>query len=85
MTVIQMNIFITYFYYLFEFNTSKLLTWGQVLPPFLSSNKKSFEKVKLLTPYKSEQIKIASALAKSDKQSEILQSNLNHLKNEKKP
>jgi len=25
MTVIQMNIFITYFYYLFEFNTSKLL------------------------------------------------------------
>lgn len=72
-----------FFYYQIEFNKHKLLAWaGTTAVPIL--NKSSFEKILLLAPLKHEQQKIASVLTAADKEIELLETKLAHLKNEKK-
>ncbi|WP_277850471.1 restriction endonuclease subunit S [Moellerella wisconsensis] len=72
-----------FFYYQIEFNKHKLLAWaGTTAVPIL--NKSSFEKILLLAPLKHEQQKIASVLTAADKEIELLQAKLAHLKDEKK-
>ncbi|MDF4931489.1 restriction endonuclease subunit S [Vibrio parahaemolyticus] len=72
-----------FFYYQIEFNKHKLLAWaGTTAVPIL--NKSSFEKILLSAPLKNEQQRIASVLTVADKEIELLQAKLAHLKEEKK-
>ncbi|EGQ8487657.1 restriction endonuclease subunit S [Vibrio alginolyticus] len=72
-----------FFYYQIEFNKHKLNAWaGTTAVPIL--NKSSFEKIPLSAPSKNEQQKIASVLTAADKEIEVLEAKLVHLKQEKK-
>ncbi len=72
-----------FFYYQIEFNKHKLLAWaGTTAVPIL--NKSSFEKIHLIAPKKQEQQKIALVLTYVDKEIELLEAKLTHLKEEKK-
>ncbi|MGI9920390.1 restriction endonuclease subunit S [Vibrio owensii] len=72
-----------FFYYQIEFNKHKLLAWaGTTAVPIL--NKSSFEKIPLSAPLKNEQQRIASVLTAADKEIELLEAKLAHLKQEKK-
>lgn len=60
-----------------------MLAWaGTTAVPIL--NKSSFEKIHLIAPKKQEQQKIALVLTYVDKEIELLEAKLTHLKEEKK-
>ncbi len=81
--VINLNHCNEFFYYQIEFNKHKLLAWaGTTAVPIL--NKSSFEKISLSAPLKNEQQKIAQVLTAADKEIELLEAKLTHLKQEKK-
>ena len=72
-----------FFYYLIEGNKHKLIAWaGTTAIPIL--NKSSFEKLKLFSPAKLEQQKVASVLTNADKEIEHLKQQLADFKQEKK-